>query len=686
MTISFDASITRDFDAASRREWIEANGLGGYASGTVSGAATRRYHGLLVAATHPPVGRMVLLSKLAETLVVGGERFELDANAFPGAVHPRGFEHLASFALTPFPTFVFEADGVRLRKTVAAIHGENTTVVTYELLEAPGDVHLELRPLIAYREDHALQRANDGIGFANASFEDGVFRARPYPGTPELLLSVPGARFVPSPDWYYRFEYAQELERGLPGLEDLFSHGVFHRTLSPGECLGVIASIEAAAGRDARELMERQKARRKIAADIVSPEDPVARTLALAADTFVVRRGDDLRTIIAGYPWFADWGRDTMIALPGVCLATGRLDDARKILRAYADATSQGMLPNRFPDTGAAPEYNAVDATLWFFVAAWRYLEAAGDEPFVLRELLPVFEDVISWHERGTRFGIRVDDDGLLRAGAPGTQLTWMDAKIGDWVVTPRSGKPVEVEGLWINALAILAELRKRSGRRAEGEGLAKRVEQLKVRFVETFWNDETGYLDDVVDGDHRDPSIRPNAIVAIALPFPLLTKEKAKSVLAVAEEKLLTPVGLRSLAQDDPAYRGRYEGGPSTRDAAYHQGTVWSWLLGPYVDALVRVHGAPGKTKARKALAGLIEHLKDAGAGSISEIFDGDAPHAPRGCPSQAWSVGELLRAHRETAVAPRKKPYKLVTPKIGSDPISARARRTKGAAPEVS
>ena len=683
MTISLDPTITQDFDAASRREWLEANGLGGFASGTISGAATRRYHGLLVAATRPPVGRMVLLSKLAETLVVGEERFELDANAFPGTVHPRGFERLASFSLTPFPTFTFEAGGVRLRKIVAAVHGENTTVVTYEILEAEGDVELELRPFIAYREDHELQRANDGIGFANASFEDGLFRARPYPGTPELLLSVPGARFVPAPDWYYRFEYALELERGLPGLEDLFSHGVFHRTLSPGERWGVIASIDAAAGRDALELVERQKARRKIAADIVSPDDAVARTLALAADTFVVRRGEDLRTIIAGYPWFSDWGRDTMIALPGVCLATGRLDDARKILRAYAGAASEGMLPNRFPDTGAAPEYNTVDATLWFFVAAWRYLEASGDEPFVLRELVPVFEDVISWHERGTRFGIRVDDDGLLRAGASGAQLTWMDAKVGDWVVTPRHGKPVEVEALWINALAILADLRKRSGRRAEGEGLAARVEQLKRCFVETFWNDETGYLDDVVDGEHRDPSIRPNAIVALALPFPLLAKEKAKSVLAVAEEKLLTPVGLRSLAPDDPAYRGRYEGGPSARDAVYHQGTVWSWLLGPYVDALIRVHGAPGKTKARKALAGLIEHLTDAGVGSVSEIFDGDAPHAPRGCPSQAWSVGELLRAHRETAVAPRKKPYKLVTPKVSG---TVSARRKLGSAPEAS
>ena len=676
MTISFDASITRDFEAGSRREWLEANGLGGFASGTISGAHTRRYHGLLVAAARPPVGRHVLLSKLAETLVVGDRRFELDANAYPGAVHPRGFEHLVEFALTPFPTFTYAAGGARLRKTIAAVHGENTTVVVYEVLEAEAEVVLELRPFIAYRDAHALQHANDGIGFANASFHDGLFRARPYPGMPELFLSVPGARFEARPDWYYRFEYALERERGLDALEDLFSHGVFHRTLGAGERLGVIASIDADATRDPFELVERQRARRRIAADIVSADDPVTRTLALAADTFVVRRGEDLRTIIAGYPWFSDWGRDTMIALPGTCLATGRLDDARKILRAFAGSVSEGMLPNRFPEGGEPPEYDSVDAALWFFIAAWRYLEASGDEPFVVQELLPVLEEIVARHERGTRHGVRVDDDGLLCAGAPGVKLTWMDAKIGDWVVTPRHGKPVEVQALWINALAILAELRKRGGRRAQGEGLAVRVGQLKDRFVSVFWNEEAGYLYDVVDGERRDASIRPNALFALALPFLLLPKDKAKAVLAVVEAKLLTPVGLRSLAPDDPSYRGRYEGPPAVRDAAYHQGTVWSWLIGPYVEAVVRTLGAPGKARGRKALSGLVAHLQDAGLGTISEIFDGDAPHTPRGCPSQAWSVAELLRAHRETSVAPRKRPYKLVTPK-GSDTFSKSARK---------
>ncbi|HEX4825120.1 MAG TPA: amylo-alpha-1,6-glucosidase [Candidatus Polarisedimenticolaceae bacterium] len=673
MSLSLDATVTHDLDAASSREWIEANGLGGWASGTVAGCHTRRYHGLLVAATKPPVGRMVLLSKLADTLVVDGTRHELDANFYPGAVHPRGFETLESFRLDPFPTFTYAAGGIRCVKTIAAVHGENTTLVTYELAEAPGPVTLELRPLIAYRDYHALQRANDAVAFANTTFDEGLFTARPYDGAPELHVAVPGATFEAHPDWYFRFEYPLEAERGLDSHEDLFCYGVFRRTLRPGERLGIVISTASVAGRDAFDLLERQRARRKVAAELAGPDDPLARALALAADAFVVRRGEDLRTIIAGYPWFTDWGRDTMIALPGLCLATGRHDDARKILRAFAAGVEDGLVPNRFPDAGGPAEYNTADASLWFFVAAHRYLEATNDAAFVTGELLPVLEEIVARHEAGTKFGIRVDDDGLLRAGDPGTQLTWMDAKVGEWVVTPRWGKPVEIQALWYNALTILGELKKDAS-------LAQRAKAVKDRFVATFWNDEAGCLFDVVDGERRDASIRPNQIFALALPHPLLPKDKAKAVLAVVEEKLLTPYGLRSLAADDPSYRGRYLGGPGERDAAYHQGTVWSWLLGPYAEALVRTLGVTGKARARKALEGIAPHLHEAGLGTISEIFDGDAPHAPRGCPAQAWSVGEVLRVWRwlgAPAVATtKKKPYKVVTPTTVS---SGRKTRSK-------
>ena len=655
MPISFDATVTHDLEQAESREWLEANGLGGWASGTIAGSHTRRYHGLLVAATRPPVGRMVLLSKLAETVAIGDRRFELDTNRYAGAVDPRGHELLSSFALDPMPTFVYEAGGAKLKKTIAAIHGENTTVILYEVLETPSSLTLELRPLIAYRDYHALQHANGAIRFADASFKDGVFRARPYEGAPELFLHLAGARFDARPDWYFRFEYGEERARGLDAHEDLFCYGVFRRQLAQGERFGVIVSTGEVSDRDPAALIAKERSRRKLVADGVSSGGDIERMLVLAADAFVVRRGEDLRTIVAGYPWFSDWGRDTMIALPGICLATGRHDDARKILRAFARSVDAGMLPNRFPDAGEAPEYNTVDAALWFFVAAHRYLEASGDEGFVLGELVPVLEDIVAWHERGTRFGIRVDVDGLLRAGEPGAQLTWMDAKVGDWVVTPRHGKPVEIQALWYNALSILADLEKRAGRVAEGVSLLARAKRVKERFVEVFWNAKTSCLFDVVDGDRKDASIRPNQVFALSLPHPLLPKDKARAVLAVVEEKLLTPYGLRSLAPDDPAYRGRYEGGPSSRDASYHQGTVWSWLLGPYADALVRTNGAVGKAKARKTIEALAPHLLEAGLGTISEIFDGDPPHAPRGCRRKRGASARPYASSRTTGLPSR-------------------------------
>ena len=676
MPISFDATVTQDLEQAASREWLEANGLGGWASGTIAGCHTRRYHGLLVAATRPPVARMVLLSKLAETVAFADRRFELDTNRYAGAVHPRGHELLTSFTLDPMPSFVYEAGGVKLKKTVAAIHGENTTVVVYEVLEAQAPFTLELRPLIAYRDHHALQHANDAIRFANASFKDGVFRAKPYEGAPEIFLQVAEAGFDAQPDWYFGFEYALEQERGLDAHEDLFCYGAFRRPLTKGERFGVIVSTGEVAGRDPIAMVSNERARRTLIADAVSPGDDVTRTLALAADAFVARRGDDLRTIVAGYPWFSDWGRDTMIALPGLCLATSRHDDAKKILRTYARYANAGMVPNHFPDAGEAPEYNAVDATLWFFVAAHRYLEASGDEEFVLGELLPVFEDIVAWHLRGTRYGIRVDDDGLLLARSPGVPLTWMDAKVGDWVVTPRYGKPVEVQALWYNALSILADLEKRAGRDAESARFLTRAKQVKELFVEIFWNAQASCLFDVVDGDRKEASIRPNQIFALSLPYPLLPKHKARAVLAVVEAKLLTPYGLRSLAPDDPDYRGRYEGGRSLRDASYHQGTVWSWLLGPYADALINTNGAVGRAKAREAFEGLAPHLLEAGLGTISEIFDGDAPHAPRGCPAQAWSVGEALRVFKDSVAPVRKRPYKVVTPKTNALPRKARGK----------
>ncbi|HEV7517699.1 MAG TPA: amylo-alpha-1,6-glucosidase [Thermoanaerobaculia bacterium] len=651
----FNERVTRDFARASRYEWLETNGLGGWASSTVSSAHTRRYHGLLVAATEPPVGRKVLLSRLEETLHVGaagGDAFALAANQFPGAIHPRGCEHLSGFRRDLFPVFTFEAGGVRIEKTIVAVDGEPLTLVLYEVLAAPGPFLLELRPFYAGRDYHALVHANDAV-HREGSWSRGVLRYRSYDGLPEVFLSVPGAEYRPSLDWYYNYEYAREAERGLDSREDLFTPGALTVTLGPGARLGVVAATEDPAGRDPFLLFAGERERRERLLDPFANAGPLGRTLALAADQFLVRRksrdgGLSLWTVLAGYPWFTDWGRDTMIALPGLCLATGRHAEARGILRAFAGAVDQGMLPNRFPDGGESPEYNTADASLWYFVAIHRYLGATGDAAFA-RELLPVLRDIHTWHERGTRHGIHEDTDGLLHAGEPGWQLTWMDARVDGREVTPRQGKPVEIEALWVNALQILAGLERRlgdAGTAAEAARLDGKAERARLRFGELFWNPASGYLYDCIDGDERDASLRPNQLLALSLPFPLLAGERAESVLRAVERQLLTPVGLRTLAPDDPRYRPRYEGSPAERDGAYHQGTVWPWLLGPYLTALVQVRGEAGQERARAILEAFTPHLWDAGIGTVGEIYDGDPPHLPRGCVAQAWSVGELLRA----------------------------------------
>jgi predicted glycogen debranching enzyme len=636
-----------------RREWLETNGIGGYASSTVCGINTRRYHGLLVAATKPPVGRVVLLSKLEERITIGKSGIDLGANQFPGVVHPRGFKHLLSFERGLFPAFEYAAEGVRIRKTIAAIHGENTTVIVYELRESSGEVTLELRPFIAGRDYHSLVHANDGI-HRDAAFDDGIFALQPYDGLPTLFLSVPEGAFHPAPDWYFNFEYAIEQERGLEAHEDLFTPGTFSRALVKGTALVVIASTSDPRGRDGWALFETERRRREALANAAPMPGRLGRALALAADQFIVQRGVNRKTIIAGYHWFTDWGRDTMIALPGLCLTTRRFEDARSILLAFAECVSEGMLPNRFPDGGEAPEYNTVDAALWFFIAAQRYLETSGDEAFVRDTLLPVLRDIVSWHQRGTRHNIHVDDDGLLVAGSVGDQLTWMDAKIGDWVVTPRHGKAVEINALWFNALTILANFEQRWGTADASRSLADAAARVRVRFREVFWNDAANSLYDVVrdyEGHderdaERDASIRPNQIFAISLPHPLLDGADSENVLRAVEKHLLTPRGLRSLSPDDPRFLGTYIGGPRERDAAYHQGTVWSWLLGPYITALVRVRGEAGIAEGQRILKTFQPHLEESCIGTISEIFDGASPHASRGCAAQAWSVGEILRA----------------------------------------
>jgi len=645
MNLAFD--INGDWDTASNLEWLETNGMGGYASSTVACSNSRRYHGLLIAATHPPVGRMVMLSKLDERILAGTSAFDLASNQFPGAIHPRGHEHLRTFVRAMFPSFEYAAGRIRLRKTIASIHGENTTVILYEVVAAPGEFVLELRPFIAARDHHHLSVANNAIS-RDAFFRHGVLEYRAYHHVPPLFIAAPNASFSFGPDWHYRFEYPIERERSLAFHEDLFTPGTLAVALKSGDRFAVVASIDPVDGRDGIELFERELERRKSLALPSRLSGELMETLGRAADQFIVRRGADRRTLIAGYHWFTDWGRDTMIALPGVCLATGRHEDARRILLAFAESVSEGMLPNRFPDSGEGAEYNTVDATLWFFVAGWKYLLGASDETFVHDVLFPLFREVIVWHDRGTRHNIHVDHDGLLAAGTGSDQLTWMDAKCDGHAFTPRHGKPVEINALWYNALSIQEELERRWGTPETADVFRKRAAAVRDRFKSAFWNAQRGCLFDVIGGPDQKPddSIRPNQIFALSLPFPLLTGEKAEAVLDVVTRDLLTPRGLRSLAPDDPRFVPRYEGNQWQRDKAYHQGTVWSWLLGPFITALVRVRGEKGIARGLEIIRLFEPHLREAGVGTVSEIFDGTPPHQPRGCIAQAWSVGEILRA----------------------------------------
>ena len=654
LPIEFGRPVCGDPGEACSREWLETNGIGGFACSTLPGLNTRRYHALLTAATNPPAGRVVLLSKVEEVLVRGDQRCELSANRYGEVIHPRGFEHLGSFRLDPFPRARYRCDDLELEKTVFLVHGENTAVIRYRLVGDPGPrgCVLEIRPLIAFRDYHGTSHANDSID-RNVAVRDGMAVIHPYQGLPSLHFGHNAASVDPSGAWFYNFVYDRERERGLDFTEDLYNPCLlrFHLT---GDAPAVI--VASTMEREAAEFaaLEKREMTRRAAIQKAAPlDDSLTTLLTTAADQYIVARGDQ-KSVIAGYPWFGDWGRDTMISLPGLTLVTGRYDDARNILRAFARSIDQGMLPNRFSDSGETPEYNTVDATLWMFHAAHEFLRYSGDADFVRSELYEPLAGIIDWHERGTRYGIHLDSDGLLQAGTPGVQLTWMDAKVGDLVITPRMGKPVEIQALWHNALRVMERLAGMFGDVAGSARYSTLAERARDQFLKIFWNDAAGCLYDVVAADGApDASIRPNQVFAVSLPFPLLEGEHALQVVDVVEWELLTPYGLRTLSPRDPNYRGRFDGGPLTRDAAYHQGTVWPWLLGPFLTAYVKVHGGTEEARGRagRFLDPLRAHLTEAGLGDISEVFDGDFPHRPGGCFAQAWSAAEILRTYLEDA-----------------------------------
>ena len=653
MLLFKDKSSLENFSESCQWEWLETNGLGGWSGSSLAGCNTRRYHGLLMAAIKPPAERLLLVSKLDESIILDNKRYDLSTNDYGDTLSPDGFQFLNSFKKELFPEWIYEAASIRLRKTITMVYGQNTTLIRYEVLKADRIFSLQLLPLIAARGYHQLQHADNNI-FWNVEFRNGLFHNQPFEGAPDIFISVPGSTYQPVNKWYYHFNYLQEKYRGLDYIEDLFNHGSFSVQLKDGDSLNVIISTDDPTGKNADTLFETEKNRKSSLLKGVT--DTLLQQLVLAADQFIVKReipsdttaepAVELKTVIAGYHWFTDWSRDTMIALPGLCLETGRYEDARKIIAVFAKSVSEGMLPNRFQDNNQPPEYNNVDGTLWYFIAVFSYLQKTNDRKFVLDDILPVLKDIIEWHFKGTRFHIHVDSDGLLYAGEPGQQLTWMDARVGNQVITSRMGKPVEIEALWYNALKIFEELLIMNGETDQAGEIAGKAEQAKKSFDEKFWFSEGGYLIDVIDPDGKpDYSIRPNQVFALSLPFHLTDGEKGESVMKILRSKLYTPVGLRSLSAEDPEYKGHYGGNVFSRDSSYHQGTVWGWLMGPYIDAGMKMEGELFKKEAAEMVVQFTKQLNEGCIGSISEIFDGDAPHHPRGCVAQAWTVAEILR-----------------------------------------
>jgi predicted glycogen debranching enzyme len=647
VTLQLDPQSCRHLDLAIQREWLVTNGLGGYASGTVAGVNTRRYHGLLVAALNPPVQRMVLVAALEEWVRSdNGEMQGLSAQEYwDGTVFPQGYRQLEGVELDGMlPGFRWTIDGRTIEKRIWMEQGVSRTVVTYRLVSG-SPITLQLRPLFAHRDYHQ-QRHGQGAFELSETAEGWIIDAAGV----RSHFGVRSAASVSSrPDWYWRVLHRAERERGLDDEEDLFTPGVVEVPLAVGADVAVVIATEPTppswdATRSRRDAQQRQNA-------VLGPgiEHPLAEQLALAADQFRVMRRTPAtapsapqRTVVAGYHWFTDWGRDTMISLPGLAMRPGTLWEARAVLDTYIQYLDQGLIPNRFPDGGQAPEYTAVDATLWLFQALAAYLRTSRDWRFIADRLEPL-EAVIDWHVRGTRHNIRMDPaDGLLAGGEDGLALTWMDARVQDWVVTPRRGKPIEVNALWYNALRLMADWCERAMRPAGP--YRQMAAHAYASAQQRFWFADGGYCYDVVDGpEGDDASLRPNQVIALGLVYPLIEGENARGTLHVITAKLLTPYGLRTLSPDDPRYQSSYRGDQRDRDASYHMGMVWPWLLGPYLDAHGRLDG--DRSAADRLLEPFTAHVLDAGLGTISEIFEPEPPYRPVGCIAQAWSVGEVLR-----------------------------------------
>ena len=642
-----DKENCQNLDRALSFEWLEPNGRGGFSSGTVAGANTRRYHALLLVARKPPTDRFVLVNQLEEWLDLDGVLFPLSTNCYPSAVHPKGYQSCTGFSTDPWPTWTFDCHGTIIQREIFTVRGRDLVIVRWSLLgKKKQRARLHIRPKLSGRDYHSTHHENKSLS-TEASIGTGIVSWQMYHDVLPVRAFHSGA-YRHDPGWYRHIQFPVEQQRGLDHQEDWWSPGTFVLDLVPGFTQTLTFTSEAVDELDIAALTRRERACREQLTQSAPNADSLAGSLWRAAEAYLSERGDQ-QTVIAGYPWFTDWGRDTFISLPGLCLVTGRFNIAWQVLAAFSAHASEGMVPNRFPDTGEQPEYNTIDASLWFVHAVDRYLAASQDEARVRTTVWPVVKQILEGYRRGTRYGITMDDDGLIMGGVPGVQLTWMDVKIGDRVVTPRHGKPVEIQALWIKALAVGEMLGRQFGEAAFADRCRADRERATTSFQARFWYEEGGYLYDVIDGPEGcDASLRPNQLYAMSLVDGLVPHHRAQQILRLIEARLLTPVGLRTLSPNDSRYRPRYEGGVRERDEAYHQGTVWPFLLGAFVTAWIKAFGksAATRTQARGFLTGLEVHLHEACLGQVSEIFDAETPHEPRGCYAQAWSVAEPLRA----------------------------------------
>jgi predicted glycogen debranching enzyme len=638
--------ICRDFRRASRLEWLDTNHTGAYAMGTVAGVNTRRYHALLIASLNPPVDRYSILSRVEERVILDGKTFELATVQYPSTVQPHGFDLLEEFRLDPFPTWRYQLASAAIEKTICLLDKQQTVLVRYQTTHA---CRLAVRFFLSFRDYHSLTRQNSALK-NDVQEEQGRVTFTLYESLPPLTLFHSAGTFTRDGIWFRNHEYLREFDRGLDFREDLFSPGSISFELSPEDPAWFIATLEsdrfpAPLGHPDIELILAEESKRRH----FNALTPLESTLNRALDQFRVVRSNALPSLIAGYPWFTDWSRDTLISLPALSIAGFPAEENKNILAMLLRERSHGLVPNRFSDRNSRPEYNTADATLWLFIAARDYLERTKDGEFLRDLLYPAALDILAWHQRGTEYNIHVDPaDHLLSCGTPHTQLTWMDARIGDLPVTPRAGKPVEINALWYNALRITANWAETLGAGKVGERYNNEARLVLAGFRTSFWNPQRSCLYDVIGPSSRDARVRPNQLFALSLPYPMLDRERARLVVDTVQKNLLTPVGLRTLEPKDPAYQSRFEGSVAQRDGAYHQGTVWPWLIGPFIAAYLYAYGESEHALGfcRQSLNKFEPELAACCLGSLSEVYDADPPHRPGGCPAQLWSIAQLIIA----------------------------------------